>query len=87
MTTLFWATRRCGAVDALAALHGRHTVLVATPTSYTVAVRDADATLRTADARPWPLPARTFQLTAFDGAVELRWLADGDTGRAVWLAM
>ena len=84
MRTLYWTTRACPAADALAALGGVHTVLVSTPTSYTVAVWDG--TLRTADADPWPLPASSFQIAAFDGAVELRWLADGHTGRAVWLA-
>lgn len=84
MTTLYWTAAESGAAAALAALTGRPTVLVATPTAYTVAVREPDGRLRTPD--PWALPDATFQLTAFDGTVELRWLADGDTGRAVWLA-
>ncbi|MGQ0775179.1 MAG: type III-D CRISPR-associated protein Csx19 [Pseudonocardiales bacterium] len=82
---LAWHARRCDAATALATLAGEHVVFVATPTAFTVAVLAAGE-LRTAQQAPWPLPASTFQLTAFDETTELRWLADGDSGRAVWLA-
>jgi CRISPR-associated protein (TIGR03984 family) len=60
-------------------------VFVATPTAFTIAVMTAGELL-TAEQTPWPLPSSTFQLTAFDGTTELRWLADGASGRAVWLS-
>lgn len=86
MIDLYWTDRECGAVEALEALAGVHTVLVSTPTGFVVAVRGADGALRTRDADAWPLPDDCFQLSAFDGLVELRWLASGSTGTAVWLA-
>lgn len=86
MSELHWTARRCTAAEALAAGGGQATVLVAAPDVFAVAVCDGDCLLRTADAHPWPLPARTFQIAAFDGTTELRWLADGDSGQAVWLA-
>lgn len=82
---LHWAARTCSAEAALATLTGTHTVLVATPTEHVVALLEGGV-LRVPDASPWPLPQRCFQLTAFDGRSELRWLADGESGRAVWLA-
>ncbi|MDN5751225.1 MAG: CRISPR-associated protein Csx19 [Pseudonocardia sp.] len=72
------------AADALAGFTG--TVLVATPTAFTVAVA-TDGLLRIPGHDPWPLPPDCFQLTGFDGHRELRWLADDPrAGRVVWLA-
>jgi len=76
---LCWVTRRCPVADALATLPGRWTVFVSTPREFVVTLVD-DGVLR------GPLPAGCFQLQAFDGRAELRWLADGAAGRAVWLA-
>ena len=77
--TLYWTTRRCPAADTLAELRGAWTVFVSTPDSFTV-LTATDGQLT------HPLPAKCFQLHAFNGTSELRWLADGPTGRAVWLA-
>ncbi len=83
--TLYWSARRCSAADALAAVPGEITVLAATPTEFTVVARRGDV-LVAPDHSPWTVPAACFQLTAFDRERELRWLADGDSGMAVWLA-
>ncbi len=83
--TLYWGTRRCSAAEALAALTGEVTVLAATPTDFTVAARRGGALL-TPGSSLWTVPAACFQLTAFDRQRELRWLADGASGAAVWLA-
>ncbi|MGH3947975.1 MAG: type III-D CRISPR-associated protein Csx19 [Pseudonocardiaceae bacterium] len=83
--TLMWHALRCDAAAVLAAMEGEHVVFVATPTAFTIAVVTAGE-LRTAEQTPWLLPSSTFQLTAFDGTTQLRWLADGESGRAVWLS-
>lgn len=85
MSNLYWTSAEEGAAEALGRSPGMWTVLVSTPTSYTVAVASG-GTLRVAGDDPWELPADCFQITAFDGRTELRWLADGAGGRAVWLA-
>ncbi|MFN2497280.1 MAG: CRISPR-associated protein Csx19 [Pseudonocardiaceae bacterium] len=83
--TLYWGTRRCSAPEALAALTGDVTVLAATPIDVTVAAR-RDGGLLAPGSSPWTVPTACFQLTAFDRERELRWLADGASGAAVWLA-
>lgn len=83
--TLYWSARRCSAADAVAATPGEITVLTATPTEFVVGAR-RDGTLVAPDDPAWTVPIACFQLTAFDRERELRWLADGDDGTAVWLA-
>lgn len=83
--TLYWSTRRCSAADAVAATPGEITMLTATPTDFIVAAR-RDGVLVAPDDSAWTVPAACFQLTAFDRERELRWLADGDHGTAVWIA-
>ncbi|MEU4376719.1 type III-D CRISPR-associated protein Csx19 [Pseudonocardia alni] len=85
-TALSWSTGRAPAVAAVAAFPGAATLLVSTPTGHHVAIRSADGRLAVHDDPEWTLPAGAFQIVAFDGVRELRWLADGDTGRTVWLA-
>lgn len=83
--TLYWSARHCSVVDAVAATPGEITVLASTPTEFTVAAR-RDGMLVAPDHAAWTVPIACFQLTAFDRDRELRWLADGDDGTAVWLA-
>jgi len=83
--TLYWSTRRCSAAEALAASPGEITVLAATPTEFVVAAHRNGA-LVTPEQPSWTVPIACFQLTAFDRERELRWLADGEDGTAVWLA-
>ncbi len=83
--SLYWSSRRCSAADALADTPGELIVLAATPIEFTVAARRGDALVAPGDAA-WAVPSACFQLTAFDRERELRWLADGDSGTAVWLA-
>lgn len=75
--TLHWTTQHCAAADAVATLSGDWTVFVSTPDTFTV---------HTTGESAMALPPNCFQLLAFDGTTELRWLADGPSGRAVWLA-
>lgn len=83
--TLYWSARRCSAADAVAATPGEITVLTATPTDFIVAAR-RDGRLAAPNDSAWSIPVTCFQLTAFDRERELRWLADGDNGTAVWIA-
>ena len=83
--TLYWSARRCSAADAVAATPGELIVLAAMPAEFTVAAR-RDGTLVAPDHHAWTVPNACFQLTAFDRERELRWLADGDDGTAVWVA-
>lgn len=83
--TLYWSARRCSAADALADTPGEITVLAATPTEFTIVAR-RDGVLVAPGHATWAVPSTCFQLTGFDRERELRWLADGDSGTAVWLA-
>ncbi len=83
--TLYWRARRCSAAEAVAATPGQVTVLAAMPAEFTVAAR-RDGTLSSPDHAAWTVPDDCFQLTVFNREWELRWLADGDGGTAVWLA-
>lgn len=83
--TLYWSARRCSAADAVATTPGDITVLAATPAELTVAAR-RDGVLVAPDQATWTVPSACFQITAFDRERELRWLAGGDDGTAVWIA-
>lgn len=87
MTTgkLFVLSER-GPVDGvIRKLEGRWTVFVSTPTEFVVAVADGGVLQRTGEDL-WAPPPRTFQLQAFNGTTELRWIARGDSGRVAWVS-
>lgn len=82
--TLFWSAQRCTAAQALAMTPGEVVVFAATPTHFIVGAR-WNGWLSAPGHVQWTVPADCFQFTAFDPEIQLRWLADGDEGTAVWL--
>lgn len=87
MTTgkLFVLSQRGPLEGVIRKLEGRWTVFVSTPTEFVVAVTDGGVLQRAGEDR-WVLPPRTFQLQAFNGTTELRWIAQRDSGRVAWVS-
>jgi CRISPR-associated protein (TIGR03984 family) len=77
--TIHWATHRCSAAEATATLTGTWTVFVSSPTAFHVR-QATNGGLSAGDTNT------CFQLQAFDGNTELRWLDHPDGGRASWLS-